>query len=98
MQMFLYEAVLLGLAGIGVGLILGALVIWYLSSVGLYMGDDIASVAGNTYAMSSTIYARFVPSQFVTLSLWTLIITVLASLYPAWFAARKEPVDALRAR
>jgi ABC-type lipoprotein release transport system permease subunit len=25
-----------------------------------------------------------------------LVIILLASLYPAWFATRKEPIDALR--
>lgn len=95
--MFLYEAVILGLAGVAVGVVLGGLAVWYLSSIGLTMGDDVAGVAGDVYALSSTIYARFVPSDFFNLSLWTLLITVLASLYPAWFAARMEPVDALRA-
>jgi ABC-type lipoprotein release transport system permease subunit len=36
-----------------------------------------------------------VPVTFAWLALWTLIIALLASLYPAWFAARLEPVDAL---
>ncbi len=97
MQLFLYEATILGGAGVLLGVVLGGLLVWYLSRVGIYMGDDIASAAGSSYAMSSTLYPRFVPGQFLNLSLWTLAITVLASLYPAWFAARKEPVDALRA-
>jgi len=97
MQMFLYESILLGLAGSVVGMVLGALAVWYLSTSGLYMGEDVASVGGSAYALSATVYARFVPSQFVTLSLWTVAITVLTSLYPAWFAARQEPVEALRA-
>jgi lipoprotein-releasing system permease protein len=43
------------------------------------------------------LYARFSPSDMVSLSVMGLIITLLASLYPAWFAARLEPIDALRA-
>jgi ABC-type lipoprotein release transport system permease subunit len=30
------------------------------------------------------------------LAFWTLVIILLASLYPAWFAARREPAEALR--
>ena len=31
------------------------------------------------------------PSSFINLSLATLIVVLLASLYPAWYAARLEP-------
>jgi ABC-type antimicrobial peptide transport system permease subunit len=31
------------------------------------------------------------------LSMVCLVIILAASLYPAWFATRKEPIDALRA-
>jgi ABC-type lipoprotein release transport system permease subunit len=40
-------------------------------------------------------YTRLVPATIANLSLATLVIILLASLYPAWFAARLEPVQAL---
>ena len=39
--------------------------------------------------------AQFNPGGMISLSAWTLIITLIASLYPAWYASRQEPVDAL---
>jgi ABC-type lipoprotein release transport system permease subunit len=57
----------------------------------------MATVAGSSFALSTTLYARFVPGTFAALSLAMLLIVLLASLYPAWYAARLEPVAALRA-
>jgi ABC-type lipoprotein release transport system permease subunit len=42
-------------------------------------------------------YGRFDLNSFINLSLATLFVVVVASLYPAWYAARLEPVEALRA-
>lgn len=97
LQMLLCEAVILGAAGSLLGMILGGVAVWFLTTKGIYVGEDIAGSAGSAFALGATLYGRFVPSQFVTLSFWTVVVTVLASLYPAWFAARLEPVDALRA-
>ena len=93
--MFVLEAGALGLAGIAAGLLLGGLGVAYFATVGLHVGEATAASSG--MAMGTTIYARFPLSDVVSLSLTGLIITLLASLYPAWMAARLEPVEALRA-
>ncbi len=95
MLMFLLEATLLGIGGVVVGVALGLAGVSYLATVGLYIGD--LGTAASNVPVSSTIHGRFAFDVFAWLSLWTLVIILLASLYPAWFAARREPAEALRA-
>ncbi|HAJ35025.1 MAG TPA: ABC transporter permease, partial [Chloroflexi bacterium] len=94
MRMMLYEASIITLAGIVVGIILGLLGVYFLTQNGFVMGE-MAAAAGNM-PISNVVYARFVPDTFAWLAVWTFIVALVASLYPAWFAARLEPVTALR--
>jgi ABC-type antimicrobial peptide transport system permease subunit len=95
MGMMLLEALILALAGVIVGVALGLGLVAYLSVNGIPLGD-MGSAASNI-ALGSEMRARFVPVTFAWLAFWTLTIAVVASLYPAWFAARLEPVQALHA-
>jgi ABC-type lipoprotein release transport system permease subunit len=95
--MFLLEAATLGLLGVAVGILIGAAGVAYLATTGIPIGDKMAAVAGSNFALSATMYGRFDVNSFINLSLATLFVVVLASLYPAWYAARLEPVEALRA-
>lgn len=95
MTMVLLEAGTLALMGVIGGLILGTLVVWYSSFNGLYIGDDVASMVQG-FAYPSTFYAKIAPKDFIALSTAMLGIVLLAALYPARFAARLEPAEALK--
>jgi len=98
LSMFLLEAGTLGLAGIVLGLVLGGLGIVYLATVGLPIGEAAAAgEASNMITYGNVLYARFSLPDTVSLSIAGLAITLLGALYPAWFAARLEPIEALRA-
>ena len=96
MVLILLEAGSLALLGVIGGIILGSLVVWYLSFNGIPIGDDIAGMVQG-FAYPSVFFAKFAPGDVFGLSLALLVIVLLAALYPARFAARLEPVEALHA-
>jgi len=92
----LLEASALAILGIILGIVIGSIGVLYLSVAGIPIGDAVAGVAQG-FAIRSVLYTKFVPDQIMGLSIATLVIVLLGSLYPASFAARLEPVDALHA-
>jgi ABC-type lipoprotein release transport system permease subunit len=92
MAMFLAESSLLAVGGIILGLILGGLTVAYFSRYGFYIGDF--GITGVLF--SDTIRAELTLDDTITLSILALVVTLLASLYPAVLASRMEPVEALR--
>lgn len=96
MLLFLLEGVLLALFGIAVGWVLGLGVVAYMAFVGFAIPADTAALVEG-FSMGTTLYGGFAPLQFVVLSAVLLLVVGLVSLYPAWYAARMEPVEALHA-
>lgn len=91
------EALALGLAGAAVGLALGLPFVWHVSVRGL----DLRAFMGASYSFQGVI---FEPVLYGDLGPWivpyvlavSIGATVIASVYPAWFAARIDPAAALR--
>jgi ABC-type lipoprotein release transport system permease subunit len=97
MLMVLFEAVILALMGVAIGLVLGAGFVSYMSRVGIqFSADAMGSMQG--VALGSTLYPAFAPAEAITLSIFMFVVVSLVSLYPAWYASRLEPVRALHAQ
>jgi putative ABC transport system permease protein len=81
-RMFLYEALILGIIGAGLGG-LASLIIGY---------SVVSAMIGNTayfFLPESIIY---VPYGMII----GVVVCVLSGLYPAWRASNMDPIDALR--
>jgi ABC-type lipoprotein release transport system permease subunit len=94
MLLFFLEGTLLALFGIALGWVLGLGVVSYLTYVGFSIPAETASMVEG-FAFGTTLKGGYAPEQFVILSFALLVVVSLVSLYPAWYAARLEPVEAL---
>ena len=97
MKIFIINGGIIGLTGTSVGLILGLSIAFNLEPVlGL-----IETLFGIQILSGEVYYIDYLPSKVVLSDVvWitgvSLLISLLATLYPAWRAARIDPVEALR--
>lgn len=89
--LFFMESVLLGVGGTIIGIILGILLVVWFNQSGLFIGDF--GISGMT--LGDTIYAHLTVEAVIILTIVTFIVSLAAAIYPAWLAARMEPVEAL---
>lgn len=96
-RVVLAEGFALGIGGMLVALAFGVPAVGYLA----WHGVDLRSMMGGNVAMSGVLvdpifHANFGPWLVPYAALLAITATVLASIYPAWFAARTDPASALR--
>ena len=91
-QLILFEAGALAILSIVFGVMLGFVVTYFFTIVGLdYTGIEMMGVT-----IQELIYPIMKPEQFVFYPIWVFVFTIITGLYPAWYAAKMSPADAMR--
>lgn len=97
MRIFFISGSLIGVLGTLSGLVLGALFVWNIDAI-----EHFLSWVFQTDLFPEDIYYfKGVPAQMQIgevsfIALWSLIMSFVTTIYPAWRAARLDPVEALR--
>ncbi len=91
-RLVVFEAGALALVSIVLGLILGLIVTFWSSQIGIdYGGIEFAGVT-----FRELLYPELQTRQFILFPACVFLFTVLVSLYPALYAARLKPAEAMR--
>ena len=78
-------------------MLLGLPFVWVLATRGI----DLSPYMGASYSFQGVLIEPVIYGDVGAWTAWyvltvAVVVTVLASLYPAWFASRSNPADALR--
>ncbi len=96
-RLLLLESLALALAGAAVGVVVALPALWLFATRGV----DFSRILGSSWTFSGAflepvIYGDLGPWIVPEALLVSIVASVAASLYPAWFAARTDPAAALR--
>lgn len=95
MQIFMVQGTVIGVLGTAIGLLVGIPLAWYIPTI---IGF-VESLTG-TRMLAGTYFSR-VPSEvrvpdLVVIAVVALVLSFVATLYPAWRASQLRPADVLR--
>jgi len=79
-----------------ISIVLGAALGLAVTGIFVYRGIDYSGIEYAGVVFRDLLYPRLEPYQFVVFPLCVFLFTVLVGLYPAWYAARIGPAQAMR--
>ncbi len=94
-RIIIYEGLILGLLGFGLGFAIGYALVTHFGSTGLEFTKQTAAVQA-MQGVTRTIYPHLSVDRMLYISGAVLTVIVTASLYPAWKIARMLPLHAMR--
>ena len=97
MRIFMVQGAVIGVFGTLVGTTLGILGAWYISD----LISGLESLLNHQFLNADVYFISYLPSDLqwpdvAIISSAGLIMSLLATLYPAWRASRIDPAEALR--
>ena len=97
LRLFFFSGFWVGLIGTFIGVVLGFVVIWQLHPIVSFIEGLTGArlFSGEAYFLSQ-LPAKIVPEEMITIVVVSLLLSMLASLYPAYKATKLDPVEALR--
>lgn len=97
LALFILNGLMIGLVGAFAGLICGTMFITYLNPIVAFLAGlfGIDLITADIYYFDH-IPAELVPKDITTIGITAVVLAFISTLYPAWSAARVDPVDALR--
>jgi len=93
---FIFLGFFIGVIGVSIGTLSGVLISKNINTI----SDYIESITGFELFPSDIYYlseipVKIVPNDVLFIALFSLILAVIAALYPAWKASRLNPVEAI---
>ena len=97
MRIFFMNGALIGIVGTGVGTIGGILFAVYIEPIRLAVESILGTrLFPHEFYFLSQLPTRIDPGEIAVVAILALALSFLATLYPAWLAAKVDPVEALR--
>ncbi|MGO9420477.1 lipoprotein-releasing ABC transporter permease subunit [Roseiarcus sp.] len=97
MRIFLITGATIGVVGTGVGLILGLVVAYNVEPIRRFLswltGQNLFP---SEFYFLSQLPSRVEPTDVLAVGLLSLFLSIAATIYPSWRAAKLDPVEALR--
>ncbi|MFP4016625.1 MAG: ABC transporter permease [Halanaerobiales bacterium] len=92
---FMVEAAGVGIIGGLIGWILGAGGVYYLTNVGIAFSDLVGDEITFGMPIIDKIYGSWNIPAFIFIFVFGVLVAVLSSILPAYWAARKDPIKAI---